>query len=67
MKLPDELQHLQNIIKGAKNQPNDCEALLRMAIRNAADEAPAAHVIRLAEFILQLGIEAEESRSSRFN
>lgn len=61
MNLPDGLQHLQNIINGAKNQPNHCESLLRKIIKQAADDAPRADVIRIAEAVLQCGIDADNA------
>ena len=66
-RLPDELEHLRNLIGGARNEPNHCEALLRDVIKSAADEAPAADIIRMAEFILQRGIEIESAKYARFN
>ena len=66
-KLPDSLEHLRNLIGGARNEPNHCESLLRDVIKSAADEAPTADVIRIAEFILQRGIEIETARHARFN
>lgn len=65
--LPDELQYLKNLIGGAKNEPNYCEMTLRDIIRDAADAAPTAHVIRLAETILQCGIDIERSKWCRRN
>jgi len=65
--LPEELQHLRNIINCAKNQPNYSEETLRRIIKLAADNAPAVHVIRIAETILQCGIEIEESAWSERN
>ena len=64
-KLPDQLQHLQNIIDGAKR--NDDVDILRIIIKSAADEAPAADVIRMAECVLQRGIEIETSKRAERN
>lgn len=65
MSLPRELQHLQNLIEGAKT--NDCEALLRNIIKSAADKAPAADVIRIAQTILDCGIQFELSKRADLN
>lgn len=64
-KLPEQLQHLKNIISGAKR--NDDVDLLRIVIKSAADEAPAADVIRMAELILQRGVEIETSKRAERN
>ena len=64
-KLPNQLQHLQNIIAGAKR--NDDVEILRGVIKSAADEAPAADVIRMAEFVLQRGIEIEKTKRAERN
>jgi len=63
--IPSQLQHLQNIIAGAKR--NDDVEMLRIVIKSAADEAPAADVIKMAEFVLQRGIEIEKSKRAEFN
>lgn len=65
--LPDDLQWLKNIIHGAKNDPSYCVMSLRDIIRTAADDAPAAGIIRLAETLLQCGIEIEESKWAERN
>lgn len=59
--LPEELQHLRNLIDAAR--ANHRINTLRNIIKNAADEAPAADVIRMAEMIFQRG--AEMSRLGR--
>lgn len=58
--LPDGLQHLKNIIDGAKT--NHCASLLRGIIKQAADSAPGNDIIRIAETILQCGIDIETQR-----
>ena len=58
--LPQELQDLKNIIEDA--QANVSVGVLRTIIKSAADTAPAADVIRLAQTILQCGIDIEHSR-----
>jgi len=58
--LPDELQHLRNLIDSAKE--NHSFAVLRKVIKKAADEADERGVIRLAETILQCGIEIERTK-----
>ena len=54
-----ELEHLRNIIEGAKK--NQCEAILRKIVRDVADEAPLGDLVRIAEIILQCGIDQETS------
>jgi len=58
--LPDGLQHLKNIIDGAKT--NHRMSLLRGIIKHAADSAPGNDIIRIAETILQCGIDIEIQR-----
>jgi hypothetical protein len=59
--LPDDLEHLQNIIAGAKNEPNNFEANLRRMIRAAADEASTADIIAISEAILDLSFRRERA------
>jgi len=66
-KLPDELEYLRNLISGAKGEPNHYDSLLRDIVKSAADSAPTADIIRMSEFILQRGIEIEQSKHARFN
>ena len=63
--LPHELQHLRNMIDKAKSDVSI--RVLRKAIKSAADHAPAADVIRIAETILQCGIDVERSRLTELN
>jgi len=63
--LPDDLQHLRNLIDGVK--VNQCEKVLRRIIKSAADSAPTADVIRIAETILRCGVEQSESQWSMRN
>lgn len=55
--IPKELQHLRNLIDSAKD--DIAIEVLRDVIRSAADCADKAGVIRLAETILQCGIEID--------
>lgn len=57
--LPDDLQHLRNLIDGVKQ--NQCENVLRRIVKTAADTAPTADIIRIAETILQCGIDVSKS------
>ena len=63
--LPDELQHLKNMIE--KAQSDVAVRVLRKVIKSAADEAPAADVIRIAQTILQCGIDIERGKWARRN
>jgi hypothetical protein len=65
MRLPSELQHLRNIIDKAKT--NVAIEVLRDLIKSATDNAPAADVIRLAETMLQCGIDIERGKSAQRN
>ncbi len=65
--LPNELQHLQNIINDAKNEPNHSAALLRNVIKEAADRAPERDIIRLAETVLQCGIDIDRAQWAESN
>lgn len=47
---PEDVQHLQNLVNAAK--ANHSVSVLRSVIKSAAEEASAADVIRIAEFIL---------------
>ncbi|WP_437228749.1 hypothetical protein SH661x_001061 [Planctomicrobium sp. SH661] len=65
--LPEHLQRLRKLLQDAKDDP-DCDLKpLRQIIREAAEEAPSAHVIRIAETILQCGIDIERGKVSRWN
>lgn len=57
-KLPNGLQHLKNIIEKAKK--NVSADVLRHVITQAAEDAPDKDIIKIAEFILQLGIESHK-------
>jgi len=54
------LQHLRNLIDGVK--VNQCENVLRRIIKTAADKAPTADLVRIAETILRCGIDQAESK-----
>lgn len=58
--LPSELQTLRNLIEDAKSDVT--VRVLRTLIKSAADRAPAADVVRIAETILQCGIEIERGK-----
>jgi hypothetical protein len=58
--LSEDLEHLRNMIARAKSDVSI--RLLRDEIRSAADEAPAADVIRIAHAILQCGIDKERGQ-----
>jgi hypothetical protein len=62
MPIPNELEHLRNIIEGAKR--NDDVELLRDVVKSAADEAPPKDIILMAEFILKRGIEIHEGQTN---
>jgi hypothetical protein len=64
-RLPSELQHLQNLID--KAQSNVAVDVLRDLIRSAADDAPATDIIRMAQTILQCGIDIERSKWAQRN
>jgi hypothetical protein len=64
-RLPSELQHLQNLIEDA--QSDTTIRVLRKLVRSAADEAPATDVIRMAQTILQCGIDIERSKRAGHN
>lgn len=53
--LPEELRHLRYLIDSAKK--NYSVKFLRDKIKNFADEASEADIIRMAEFILKRGTE----------
>ena len=63
--LPRELQHLRNLIDAA--QSDTAVDVLRDLIKSAADDAPAADVIRLAQTILQCGVDIERRRWAERN
>jgi hypothetical protein len=65
MQLPDDLEHLRNMI--AKAQSDVSIKLLRDEIKSAADEASAADVIRIAQAILQCGIDGLRGRRAMRN
>lgn len=65
--LPNSLQQLNNLINGAANEPNHSLATLRLIIKKAADEAPAADVLQLAKCIFECGVTIERAKDSRFN
>lgn len=58
--LPTEIQHLHNMIEDAQSDVGI--RVLRSIIRTAADKAPPEDVIRLAETILQCGIDIERRK-----
>ncbi|MBA3480343.1 MAG: hypothetical protein H0T51_00875 [Pirellulales bacterium] len=58
--LSEDLQHLRNMIAKAKSDVSI--RVLRDEIKSAADEAPAADIIRIAQAILQCGIDNERGR-----
>lgn len=60
--VPEELQHLRNIIDSAKN--NYTVSLLRKIIKQAADDAPKEDVIRIAEFIYRRGVEMHQQETN---
>jgi hypothetical protein len=53
--LPEELQHLKNMISEATSGLSI--KMLRDEIKSAADELPAADVVKIAKAILQCGID----------
>ena len=63
--LPNELQHLRNIIDSAES--DTAVDVLRGVIKSAADKAPAADVIRIAKLILQCGVDIERAKWARRN
>jgi hypothetical protein len=63
--LPEELQHLRNMIDDA--QADTAISVLRGVIKSAADEAPATDIVRIAQTILQCGIDIERGKWVRRN
>lgn len=63
--LPNELQHLKNLIDDAESDTSI--KVLRRIVKSAADKAPAADILKLAKTVLDCGINLERPKWAERN